>query len=48
MPLIKFRSLYTEHRAIYSYTVHGNVIAIIDHDEGKSEGSSRCPRLINI
>jgi hypothetical protein len=36
MPLIKFRSLYTEHRAIYSYTVHGNVIAIIDHDEGKS------------
>jgi hypothetical protein len=36
MPLIKFRSRYTEHRAIYSYTVHGNVIAIIDHDKGKS------------
>lgn len=23
-------------RAIYSRTVHGNVIAIIDHDQGKS------------
>ena len=36
MPLIKFRSRYTEHRASYSYTVHGNVVAIIDHDQGKS------------
>jgi hypothetical protein len=36
MPLITFRSRYTEHRAIYSYTVNGNVIAIIDHDQGKS------------
>jgi hypothetical protein len=36
MPLIKFRSRYTEHRAIYSYTVHGDVIAIIDHDQGKN------------
>ena len=23
-------------RAIYSYTIHGDVIAIIDHDQGKS------------
>ena len=36
MPLIKFRSRYTEHRASYSCTVHGNVVAIIDHDQGKS------------
>ena len=36
MPLIKFRSRYTDHRAIYSYTVHGNVIAIIDHEQGRS------------
>jgi hypothetical protein len=36
MPLIKFRSRYTEHRAICSYTVHGDVIAIIDHDQGKN------------
>lgn len=36
MPLIKFRSRYTEHRAIYSYTIHDNVIAIIDHDQGKT------------
>jgi hypothetical protein len=36
MPLIKFRSSYTEHRAIYSYTVHGDIIAIVDHDQGKS------------
>jgi hypothetical protein len=25
-----------KHRAVYSHTVHGNVIAIIDHDAGKS------------
>ena len=36
MTLIKFRSRYTDHRAIYSYTVHGNVIAIIDHEQGRS------------
>jgi hypothetical protein len=36
MPLIKFKSRYTEQRAIYSYTVHNNVIAIIDYDQGKS------------
>ena len=36
MPLIKFRSRITEHRAIYSYTVHGNVIAIVDYDHGRS------------
>ena len=23
-------------RAVYSYTTHGNIIAIIDHDQGKS------------
>jgi hypothetical protein len=34
--MIKFKSRIAEHRAIYSYTVHGNVIAIIDHDQGKS------------
>jgi hypothetical protein len=36
MPLTKFKSRHSEHRAIYSRTVHGNVIAIIDHDQGKS------------
>lgn len=36
MPLIKLRSRITEHRAIYSYTIHGNVIAIVDHDQGKT------------
>jgi hypothetical protein len=36
MPLIKFRSRTTEHRAIYSHTVHGNVIAIVDYDQGRS------------
>jgi hypothetical protein len=36
MPLIKFRSRITEHRATYSYTVHGNVIAIVDYDQGRS------------
>ena len=25
-----------KHRAVYSRTVHGNVIAIVDHDAGKS------------
>jgi hypothetical protein len=36
MPLLKFKSRYTEHRAIYSREVHGNVITIIDLDQGKS------------
>src|ERR1700730_7954029 len=35
MPLIIFRSRYTEHRAMWYYTIHGSVIAIIDHDQGK-------------
>jgi hypothetical protein len=34
--MIRFKSRITEHRAIYSRTIHGNVIAIIDHDAGKS------------
>jgi hypothetical protein len=33
---LTFRSSYTEHRAVYSYTVHGDIIAIIDHDQGKT------------
>jgi len=28
--------LKNKRRAVYSRAVHGNVIAIIDHDEGKS------------
>src|ERR1700730_14972716 len=36
MPLIIFRSRYTEHRAMWYYTIHGSVVAIIDHDQGKS------------
>jgi hypothetical protein len=34
--MMKFKSRIAGHRAIYSRTVHGNVIAIIDHDQGKS------------
>jgi hypothetical protein len=34
--MMKFKSRIAEHRAIYSRTVHGNVIAIIDYDQGKS------------
>jgi hypothetical protein len=34
--MMKFKSRITEHRAVYSRTVHGNVITIIDHDQGKS------------
>jgi hypothetical protein len=34
--MLKFKSRITEHRAIYSRTIHANVIAIIDHDQGKS------------
>ena len=34
--MIKFKSRLTEPRSVYSHTVHGNVIAIIDHDGGRS------------
>jgi hypothetical protein len=34
--MTKFKTRITEHRAIYSRTVHGHVIAVIDHDQGKS------------
>ena len=34
--MMKFKSRIAEHRAIYSRTIHGNVIAIIGHDQGKS------------
>jgi len=34
--MMKFKSPIAEHRAIYSRTVHSNVIAIIDYDQGKS------------
>ena len=34
--MMKFKSRIEEPRAIYSRTVHGNVIAIIDHDQGQS------------
>ena len=34
--MIKFRSRRAETRSVYSHTVHGNVIAIIDHDGGRS------------
>lgn len=36
MPLLKFKSRYAEQRSIYSREVHGNVIAIIDCDQGKT------------
>jgi hypothetical protein len=34
--MMKFKSRITEHRAVYSRTVHGHVIAVIDYDQGKS------------
>lgn len=34
--MIKFKSQMGEPRSVYSHTVHGNVIAIIDHDGGRS------------
>jgi hypothetical protein len=34
--MIKFTSRLAEPRSVYSHTVHGNVIAIIDHDGGRS------------
>jgi hypothetical protein len=33
---MKFKSRINEPRSVYSRTVHGNVIAIIDHDEGRT------------
>jgi hypothetical protein len=34
--MIKFKSRLTQPRSVYSHTVHGNVIAVIDHDGGRS------------
>jgi hypothetical protein len=34
--MIKFKSCVTEPRSVYSRAVYGNVVAIIDHDEGRS------------
>jgi hypothetical protein len=34
--MMRFKSRIPEHRAVYSRTVHDNVIAVIDHDHGKS------------
>jgi hypothetical protein len=34
--MVTFKSRIPEPRAVYSSTVHGNVIAIVDHDQGRS------------
>lgn len=34
--MIKFKSRIQPPRSVYSRTVHGNVIAIVDHDQGRS------------
>jgi hypothetical protein len=34
--MIKFKSRIDEPRAIYSHAIHGTVIAIIDHDQGRT------------
>lgn len=34
--MIKFKSHIEEPRAVYSHAVHGNVIAIIDHGQGRT------------
>jgi hypothetical protein len=34
--MIKFKSRINEPRSVYSRTVHGTVIAIIDHHQGRS------------
>jgi hypothetical protein len=34
--MIEFKSRIAERRSVYSRTVHGNVIAVIDHDHGRS------------
>jgi hypothetical protein len=33
---IAFRSRTAGHRVVYSYRVHSDVIAIVDHDQGRS------------
>ena len=34
--MIEFKSRIAERRSVYNRTVHGNVIAVIDHDHGRS------------
>ena len=34
--MIKFKSRIPEPRAVFSYQTFGNVIAVIDHDQGRS------------
>jgi hypothetical protein len=34
--MIKFKSRIDEPRSVYSRTVHGTVIAIVDHHQGRS------------
>jgi hypothetical protein len=34
--MIKFKSRILEPRAVFSYQTYGNVIAITDHDQGRS------------
>jgi hypothetical protein len=34
--MLKFKSRIDQPRSIYSRAVHGNVIAIIDHDAGRT------------
>jgi hypothetical protein len=34
--MIKFKSRINEPRSVYSRTVHGTVIAVVDHDEGRT------------
>ena len=34
--MMKFKSRIQEPRSVYSRTLHGNVIAITDHDQGRS------------
>jgi hypothetical protein len=34
--MIKFKTRIQEPRSVYSRTLYGNVIAIIDHDQGRS------------
>jgi hypothetical protein len=34
--MMKFKSRIPEPRAVFSYQTYGNVIAVIDHDQGRS------------
>ena len=34
--MIKFKSRIEEPRSVYSHAIHGNVIAITDHDQGRT------------